>query len=88
VICELCDEPITIDEGMAPVHPLVAHRECLLRNALGGIGHLIDHEHFCIRKHDPDAGLSYRESALLVDLWFKLKGVDAADQTYVENDHP
>jgi hypothetical protein len=71
---------------MAPVHPLVAHRECLLRSALGGIGHLIDHEHFCRVKHDPDAGMTYRESAKLVDVWVQLKGVDAADATYVEND--
>lgn len=43
------------------------HRECMLRDVLGGIGHLLDHDEWCIRRGDPDAGFSYRESALAVD---------------------
>jgi hypothetical protein len=80
VICELCDEPILVTEGMAPVFPMVAHRECLLRSVMGGIGHLIDHKHFCLVKQDPDAGLTYRESAKLVAVWVELKG-DAASMS-------
>ncbi|MBA0085442.1 MAG: hypothetical protein HRJ53_10635, partial [Acidobacteria bacterium Pan2503] len=74
--CELCGEPVqafeqgtflTVMEGdsgtltarLAPVH-----RECSLRNVLGGIGHLQNHAVWCGLKHDPDAGYSYRESAL------------------------
>jgi hypothetical protein len=46
-----------------------------LREVLGGIGHLIDHEHYCLVMHDPDAGLTYRESAKLVATWVEIKGV-------------
>lgn len=42
------------------------HRECSLRSVLGGIGHLVDHERYCGGELGPDAGLSYRLSALLV----------------------
>ena len=45
---------------------------------IGGIGHLIDHAHFCRSDAGPDAGLDYRTSALLVDVWVKRKGVEAA----------
>lgn len=41
------------------------HRECSLRSVMGGIGHLVDHPRFCDAA-GPDAGLPYRESALLV----------------------
>lgn len=58
--------------------PLVAHSECLLRDSLGGIGHLIDHEHFCGYLGDPDASLSKRLSALLVDTYVSHVGVNAA----------
>lgn len=75
--CELCGEPIQPGEDRSPTN-LVTHRECGLREVLGGIGHLIDHPHFCGTRHDPDAGLTYRESALLVALWVRLKGVEAA----------
>lgn len=43
-----------------------AHKECSLRSVLGGIGHHLNHSHFCQVLHDPDAGVSYRQSALLV----------------------
>jgi hypothetical protein len=54
------------------------HRECSLREVLGGIGHLLDHKYYCRGLHDPDAGLTYRESALLVWTWVQIKGVEAA----------
>lgn len=43
------------------------HRECMLRGVTGGIGHLLDHDEWCIRQGDTDAGFSYRDSALAVD---------------------
>lgn len=45
------------------------HPECGVRMALGGIGHLEDHAYWCGERHDPDAGLSFRESALRVAAW-------------------
>ena len=42
------------------------HRECSLRGVLGGIGHHLDHAYWCGEMHDPDAGFTYRQSALLV----------------------
>ena len=47
-----------------PIHP-----ECGLRMALGGIGHLTDHDYWCTQMHDPDMGLSPYESALAVQRW-------------------
>lgn len=60
--CPLCstpprDGPMSRDE----IHP-----ECGLRMVLGGWGHHVDHEHWCIEVGDPDGGLSYRESAIRV----------------------
>ena len=52
-----------------------AHRECLLRNVMGGIGHLEDHNYWCNEKHDPDGGRTYRQSALEVDQWVHRRGV-------------
>ena len=53
------------------------HRECALRSSIGGIGHLIAHEYWCQRKHDhTDAGLTFRQSALLVDEFVAVVGVE------------
>lgn len=54
------------------------HRECGLREVMGGIGHLIAHEYWCTQKHDPDAGLSYRHSALLTDAYVHIVGIKSA----------
>lgn len=79
--CELCDEPVQLfDQGSfigslrgeeGNFVPVIApvHRECSLRSVLGGIGHLQNHSVWCVLKHDPDAGFSYRESALKVWDW-------------------
>lgn len=77
MICTWCNEPILIGEARADVVGMDAHRECALRSVVGGIGHLIDHEHFCHGEKGPDAGLDYRTSALLVDVFIHRKGVDA-----------
>ena len=52
------------------------HDDCTLRQVLGGIGHLLAHEYWCLQKHDPDAGLTYRQSALLVYQWTRIVGVE------------
>jgi hypothetical protein len=73
VICQLCGEPVE-PGSEAPVVGTLMHSECGLRMALGGIGHLIDHAYWCLEKHDPDGGLSYRDSALMVATWVQLNG--------------
>ena len=79
--CQLCDEsvyddwvPIGTPEGEMGR----AHRSCMLREVMGGIGHLIAHEYWCSQRHDPDAGLTRRQSSLLVDAYVHVMGVDAA----------
>ena len=81
-LCLMCNEAITDDISPTSVYtengPRRMHRVCSLREVLGGIGHLLDHEHFCIDMKDPDAGLDYRTSALMVDVWVQRKGVPNA----------
>ena len=78
--CPLCGEPVTAGQVASPVGMVNAdrkvggvelvHQECGLRMVLGGIGHLTNHAHWCGEMGDPDAGLSYRQSALEVwSLW-------------------
>lgn len=79
--CEMCGEPIQVfDQGsfVGTVRgeegawvPLLSpvHKECSLRSVLGGIGHLENHLVWCKEKHDPDAGLGYRASAIMVWAW-------------------
>jgi tetrahydromethanopterin S-methyltransferase subunit E len=83
MICELCGEEIQAHHVQAGTRPLMAHRECSLRSVLGGIGHLMDHAHFCGKMGDPDAGLSYRHSALLVDTWVQFMGVESTAEASV-----
>lgn len=77
MICFHCDEPITTSDDRADIINMDAHRECALRAVIGGIGHLIDHAHFC-QGVGPDAGLDYRTSALMVDVWVHRNGIEAA----------
>lgn len=77
MICADCLEPILPGEDKADIITMDVHRECALRSVIGGIGHLIDHAHFC-KGVGPDAGLDRRTSALLVDVWIHRKGVEAA----------
>jgi len=78
-MCGLCDEPITPSEPGPEFGSwtLKVHRECALRSGIGGIGHLIAHDYWCTQRKDPDAGLTYRQSALLVDEFVAVVGVDA-----------
>jgi len=74
--CLFCDEPVEGDG--VPVHTLEGlrtnHRECALREVLGGIGHHVAHEYWCVQHHDPDAGFSRHISALLVMRLYELLG--------------
>lgn len=83
--CPLCEEPVTLDQindratrvgGLGGNR--IAHRECLLRSTLGGIGHFEDHARWCVELGDPDGGRTYRRSALEVDEWVHEHGVQAA----------
>lgn len=65
--CGLCDEPLGDEKSVSKRQPM--HRACALCAATGGIGHMLDHEHFCVRLGDPDAGLDYRTSALLTEVF-------------------
>ena len=74
-ICVLCDEAIWPDDDWVPMNPVQsAHRECSLREVIGGIGHLLAHEYWCHR--DTDAGLTRRQSALMVAKLVDLLGVE------------
>lgn len=79
-LCLLCGEPMRNHPSASDFQPL--HRECSLRSVVGGIGHCLDHARFCRGTEGPDAGLTYRKSAQLVDALVKRFGVDAV------MDHP
>lgn len=55
--------------------PRDQHPECAVREVLGGIGHLTDHEYWCNKVGDPDMGLTYRESARRVMAWARENGI-------------
>lgn len=78
--CPLCTEPVLGDAAQNPLYmedgPHVVHYQCMLREVLGGIGHLVAHEWWCLQQHDPDAGLTYRQSALMVDAWVRIIGTE------------
>ena len=76
--CILCETSVGISDqgsfmgnenGLQP-----AHRECLLRSVVGGIGHHRDHYFWCRQKGDPDGGYNYRESALQVWTFIQSNG--------------
>lgn len=57
------------DNGAVTPTGFAQHRECSLRSVMGGIGHQVDHAYYCRSELGPDAGLSYRRSAILVWAW-------------------
>jgi hypothetical protein len=84
--CILCGEEAAHDNFVRLMGNLKAdgtaemrwvHDDCNLREVLGGIGHLVAHEYWCLQRHDPDAGLTYRQSALLVYHWTKIVGAQS-----------
>lgn len=62
------------DNGRISPLGQIEHRECSLRGVVGGIGHHVDHERYCHGDLGPDAGLSFRASAMLVWNWWQLTG--------------
>jgi hypothetical protein len=80
--CLLCREPVGPDDEQAEgvwrdqhSRQYLVHRECALRNVIGGIGHLLDHYLWCTISKDPDGGRTYRQSAIEVDQWVRQHGV-------------
>lgn len=83
--CVLCDEPIgdgdsgTLMAARNPVTgqwgPEPVHRECSLREVLGGAGHLAAPPH-APGTCDLDGGLTRHQSALLVQRWVDRMGVE------------
>jgi len=80
--CVLCEETILSTEDTRPMGgsdgPSQAHRECLLRAMVGGIGHLEDHYYWCIERGDPNGGRTYRQSAIEVEKWVHDHGLEEA----------
>jgi hypothetical protein len=78
--CVFCDEPIYGEQAVGVIYtedgPRHAHQECSLREVLGGIGHHIAHEYWCVQKGDTDAGLTRRQSAKLVRAMVEVLGVE------------
>lgn len=71
--CVLCSEPL-VGPSASVVQPM--HRSCALRSVMGGIGHHIAHDYWCVERGDPDAGLTYRQSARLVDAYAQIMGIE------------
>jgi hypothetical protein len=66
-VCAWCQEAVKEgDNGRISPTGFTEHRECSLRNVMGGIGHLVDHARYCHGELGTDAGLSLRASSLLV----------------------
>lgn len=80
MICILCNEEIASFDAWVPLNAVqYAHHCCSLREVMGGIGHLIAHDYWCgDPRHDPDAGLTYHQSAKLVSEFVSILGVEEA----------
>jgi hypothetical protein len=76
LVCTLCQEPMGSERSASVAQPI--HRACALRSVVGGIGHLIAHDYWCVVRKDPNAGLTYRQSALLADEYVNVVGIDEA----------
>jgi len=84
-LCQWCEEsleggriaPSVIYTADGPRHQ---HVECAIREVMGGIGHLVAHEWWCQEKHDPDAGLTSRQSALLAYQYWLIVSKTASDE--------
>lgn len=72
--CRFCDP----HPPLGTFDPRDQHPECGLRSAVGGIGHLTNHAYWCLVVNDPDAGMTYRQSAIQVARWVEEYGLDAA----------
>ena len=85
-MCPMCNEAVWGDAAQDPVYtedgPRIVHWQCMLREVTGGIGHLIAHDLWCVQRHDPDAGLTYRQSALLTAAWVRIVGTERVDDEH------
>lgn len=81
--CPLCGTEVEFGQLANPlgvvlsdgrVGTKMAHQECVLRSVVGGIGHILDHEFWCLTIGDTDMELGYRESALRVAAWVNEHG--------------
>lgn len=95
--CLLCGEEAAHDNFVRPIGSMKAdgtaemrwmHDDCALRDMVGGIGHLVAHEYWCLQMHDPDAGLTYRQSALLAYQWVHVVGSEATTDRVVSHHEP
>ena len=81
-VCLWCGETIDWEHGEAWTTVGTStglgyqHWECSLRVVTGGIGHLIAHHFWCTQQHDPDGGLTKRQSARLVAAYVEVIGVE------------
>ena len=83
-ICVLCDEPIERPDAWVPLNPAqLAHHECSMREVLGGIGHQIAHDYWCVQQRDTDAGFTRRQSAQLVLALIDVIGIEAVSKRSV-----
>jgi hypothetical protein len=75
--CLLCDDEVGDDTATLYTEdgPQQVHRVCMLREVMGGIGHCIAHEYWCVQKDDPDGGLTRYQSARLVDAYYHVVGM-------------
>lgn len=82
--CVLCEEPILFSDAWQPLNDLqYAHHECALREVVGGIGHQLGHEWWCLQQRDPDAGLTYRQSARMVVALVDVLGIEEVSRRSV-----
>ena len=64
--CVYCNEQFVEGDNGGIISGWPQHRECGFRMVMGGIGHHVDHGRYCHGELGPDAGLTKRQSALLV----------------------
>jgi hypothetical protein len=75
--CVYCDETIEDHDAWSPLNAVqYGHYECGLREVMGGIGHHLGHEYWCVVQRDTDAGLTRRQSAKLVVALIDMLGID------------
>lgn len=65
-LCVYCVEAIEQGDHGAIMAIGPHHKECAYREVIGGIGHYVSHDRYCLGELGTDAGLTRRQSALLV----------------------
>jgi hypothetical protein len=81
--CLYCREHFKPEDNGGVINGQPQHRECGLRSVMGGIGHHVNHVRYCRGELGPDAGLTYRQSALMVWSWFMYKSLP--DEATLDN---